>query len=67
MSEITVVTMGVGRQTYNVNCTTWGCVKEELGLDTSLEYRLRGELVNDETTVMEYDTFIATKNVKGGF
>lgn len=64
--KITVVTMGVGRAEYDVNCTTWGCVKEELNLDTSLEYRLRGELVTDNLEVMEYDTFIATKNVKGG-
>lgn len=65
--EITIVTMGVGRKTYNVSGTTFGEVKDELSLDASLEYRLRNEVVSDDTEVMEYDTFIATKNVKGGF
>jgi hypothetical protein len=65
--EITIVTMGVGRKSYSVEGATWGEVKSELGLDTSLEYRLRNEVVTDDTEVMEYDTFIATKNVKGGF
>ena len=66
MKEVTVVIQGRDRVTYNVDDTaTWGDIRSNNGLP-DLEYRLRGNVINDSFVPVNYDTVVGTQSTKGG-